>query len=167
MSSRGKETLARSKGKGVLMHLREEILKVDPQLDSVLVDYIYGYLSDSTSDFSHDALTDFLVPLFTGDITEFIKKYSMNSQEDAPMLLSEKVTMTGLMSNTISFTQNSKVDIRHGSTKIVKSQVDQKKLLLAEKKLALKRADRVVNAEYEAVITPWNPDVKPAIVVNQ
>lgn len=149
------------------MSLRDEILQVEPDLDPDLVDYVYGYLNDSTSDFSGEALIDFLVPLFTSDLTEFIKKFTVKSVADEPLLLSQKVTMSGLMSNTISFTQNSKVDIRHGSTKIVKSQVDQRKLLVAEKKLALKRAERTVNAEYESAIPTWNPNVKPAIVVNQ
>jgi hypothetical protein len=149
-----------------VMNIREQILSVEPGMDQDLVDYVLGYLVDSTSDFSSEALSDFLVPLFSNDITEFMQKF-IQSVDDAPLLLSEKVTMTGLISNTISFTQNSKVDIRHGSTKIVKSQVDQKKLLLAEKRLALKRAERTVNAEYESAIPTWDPDVKPAIVVNQ
>jgi ATP-binding cassette subfamily F protein 3 len=147
--------------------IKDQILQVEPDLDPDLVDYVIGYLSDSTSDFSSEALTDFLVPLFTNDVTNLIQKFTVKEVDDAPLLLSEKVTMAGLMSNTISFTQNSKVDIRHGSTKIVKSQVDKKKLLLAEKRLALKRAERTVNAEYESAIPTWNPDVKPAIVVNQ
>ena len=147
--------------------IKDQILQVEPDLDPDLVDYVMGYLSDSTSDFSSEALTDFLLPLFTNDVTDLIQTFAVKAVEDAPLLLSEKVTMSGLMSNTISFTQNSKVDIRHGSTKIVKSQVDKKKLLLAEKRLALKRAERTVNAEYESAIPTWNPDVKPAIVVNQ
>ena len=149
------------------MTLKDDILLVEPDLDPDLVDYVHGYLNDSSSDFSSEALTDFLVPLFTADISAFVKRFVVDSGDDQPNLLSEKVTMAGLMSNTISFTQGSKVDIRHGSTKIVKSQVDQRKLLLAERKLASKRAERTVNAEYESAIPTWNPDVKPAIVVNQ
>jgi len=53
-----------------VMNIREQILSVEPGMDQDLVDYVLGYLVDSTSDFSSEALSDFLVPLFSNDITE-------------------------------------------------------------------------------------------------
>ena len=148
-----------------------------PKLDVDLFQYTLSFLNDATSDHSLEALLDFLSPILESENLSSDSIFSLCqsiaqkrgtsslSKEQGPQELSQRIQMSGLTSNTLSFTQNRVVDIRHGSTKIVNSQVDQKKLKLAEKKLAEKRLARGLLAQDE--IPVWNPDVKPAIIVNQ
>ncbi|KAI9090078.1 P-loop containing nucleoside triphosphate hydrolase protein [Phlyctochytrium arcticum] len=76
--------------------------------------------------------------------------------------------MNQTLSSTLEFTRSAVTDIRHGTTVSgpKSSTVDQRKLRNAEKKLADKKAAR--GGLYEGDVIPtWNPDVKPAMVVNQ
>ncbi|KAJ3131479.1 hypothetical protein HK100_006308 [Physocladia obscura] len=64
----------------------------------------------------------------------------------------------------------SKTDLAHLHSKHgpAASTVDQKKLRKAEMKLASKREERgSKNLTYESAIPVWNPNVKPAMIVNQ
>jgi ATP-binding cassette subfamily F protein 3 len=157
-----------------------------PNLDEDLAAYALSYLRDPDGAGSSPSdVVDFLGPILETedlapesiqslctDLAELMESKAIASGKFNPSLhksglttLSSEIRMSGLTSNTLTFTQLKKVDIRHGGSKVVESQVDQRKLRQAEKKLAEKRAARGVIDEREVPV--WNPSVKPSIVVNQ
>ncbi|KAK6098634.1 hypothetical protein MT418_000133 [Batrachochytrium dendrobatidis] len=140
-----------------------------------------GYFKDESNDHSYEALYDFLGPLLdeAGATTDLIQDLcqrfaDMNSSNKTSKsgevkALESSMTMSQTTSNTLELTQAPKAgDIRHimSSRGPGTSLVDQRKLLNAEKKIAEKRAARG-GYTGEEDIPVWNPNVKPAIIVNQ
>lgn len=160
---------------------------VVPNLDEDLTAYALSYLRDPDGAGSSPSdVVDFLGPILeTEDLPQssilsvctevaqlmaslnpsLSQQTNQTKSSSGLTILQTEIRMSGLTSNTLTFTQLKKVDIRHGGSKTVESQVDQRKLRLAEKKLAEKRAARGVIDEREVPV--WNPSVKPSIVVNQ
>jgi ATP-binding cassette, subfamily F, member 3 len=154
--------------------LREEL----PTLDDDLRDYSVGYLADPSSDFSLEALIDFLGPLLqeteiTAEQLEALcSKFAVampeNTKErllELPMGIHSKLAAMPAANET-----KAKIDIRHGfSTRgPANTTVDSKKLRKAEMKIEAKRHARGAMDLYEGQVVPeWNPEKRPDIVVNQ
>ncbi|KAJ3051263.1 hypothetical protein HK097_007748 [Rhizophlyctis rosea] len=152
-----------------------------PGLDADLLEYAMGYFEDSSSDHSREALHDFLEPLLseagTPDdeidalcdrLAALAPNNGKSSRSNGEVLaLNGPVVMSQQMSSTIDLENKRRVDLTHTQTAKgpSSSTVDQKKLRAAEKKLAEKRAAR--GAFDPDAIPEWNPNVKPAIIVNQ
>jgi hypothetical protein len=82
-----------------------------PELEPDLKHYIMSYFQDQTSDFSAEALKDFLLPLLDGaeisdeacqNISSLLMSNASSSTVESwkPVQLTERVVMSGLMSNT-------------------------------------------------------------------
>lgn len=137
-----------------------------------------GYFDDSSSDRTKEGLFDFLQPLLSeagstdDEIDALCDRLAALSPSQKQSIAGVKaldgpVVMAQTVSSTLEFTRSNVGDIRHGhSTNGPKSTtVDQRKLRAAEKKLAEKNAKRGL---YDPDAIPvWNPNVKPAIIVNQ
>jgi hypothetical protein len=143
---------------------KEIITNFKLDLDLDLLEYALGYFTEKDSDFTTEGIKDFLLPILSTDSSSnddfhelclqlsSLYTSASNHQEKKTILLNTTRVMTDLTSviklfnilgniisihvqkNTLEFTQNRVTDIRHGSTKVVLSQVDQKKLEKAEKK---------------------------------
>ncbi|KAJ3043712.1 hypothetical protein HDV00_004485 [Rhizophlyctis rosea] len=152
-----------------------------PGLDADLLDYVMGYFEDPSSDHSREALHDFLEPLLQeagtseDEIDAVCDRLAALSPNNAKgsrsnggevLALNGPVVMSQSMSSTMGLEGGRRVDLTHtqSSKGPMQSTVDQKKLRAAEKKLAEKRAAR---GAADLDIPVWNPNVKPAIIVNQ
>ncbi|TPX64399.1 hypothetical protein SpCBS45565_g05914 [Spizellomyces sp. 'palustris'] len=157
------------------------IREAAPRLDGELRDYVLGYFEDPSSDRTQEGLQDFLEPLLSeagsskDEIDALCEKLAaltpsvkQSLAHGGVVALDGPVVMNQTVSTTLEFTRSNIGDIRHGhSTNGPKSStVDQRKLRAAEKKLAEKKAARGGLYDPDA-IPVWNPDVKPAIIVNQ
>ncbi|KAH6559789.1 hypothetical protein BASA60_000437 [Batrachochytrium salamandrivorans] len=168
----------------VAPNIRQLLLDTTPLVDQDLLEYMLGYFQDKSNDQSFDALYDFLAPLLeeTGapdsdikDLCQRIADLNPSSQHANTAMLGQvralesSMTMSHSTSSTLELTQAPRAgDIRHvmSSRGPSSSLVDQRKLLNAERKIAEKRAARGGYTGEETIPT-WNPNVKPAIIVNQ
>ncbi|KAJ3093212.1 hypothetical protein HK102_000013 [Quaeritorhiza haematococci] len=153
-----------------------------PKLDSDVYEYIIGYFSDVSNDRSTEALLDFLQPLFSEsgtlnddeieDLCSKLSDMTANGTSQAShgtklIALDTPMQMKNAVSATLEFTSVKVKDLSHTvSRNAGKSAVDKAKLRDAEARLQKKREKRGDNNLYDG-IPVWNPDVKPAIVVNQ
>ncbi|KAJ3169515.1 ATP-binding cassette sub- F member 3 [Geranomyces variabilis] len=148
-----------------------------PKLDGDLLDYVSGYFEDASSDRTSEGLFDFLEPILsecgsaTPEIQELCDRLAALTPAPKAAFGYGVIALDGplVMSQTgVADTFRSEVgDFRHtqSSSGPKGSTVDQRKLRAAEKKLAEKNAKRGL---YDPDAIPvWNPDVKPAIIVNQ
>ncbi|KAI9293812.1 hypothetical protein K502DRAFT_325145 [Neoconidiobolus thromboides FSU 785] len=153
--------------------LLEKVRSNIPGLDLAIVDYIKGYLEDTTSiSVEGDAfLTDFIEPFLKDSIAEekvyqnlcqdfknlFIQynaQLKLDTDENGPKVLRQldvplQMTKQQAMSSTFKFDPTS-TDIESANKRKVASQVDTKKLEKAEKKIAEKIQKRERRTLYEA-----------------
>ncbi|KAI8837593.1 P-loop containing nucleoside triphosphate hydrolase protein [Chytridium lagenaria] len=151
-----------------------------PSLDADTFSYLLGYFDDSSNDLSVDGLQEFLEPLLSeggaseneiselcAELASLLGNKSSNGSTDGARKLESSINMNTNSLGAMDIHAPNRVgDIRHVMSKAgpTSTTVDQKKLRKAEMKLASKRAER---GDKALDIPTWNPNVKPAMVVNQ
>ncbi|KAJ3070472.1 hypothetical protein HDU98_006515 [Podochytrium sp. JEL0797] len=172
------------------------LLRAAPKMDSDSLEYALGYFAPGASnDLSIDALVEFLAPLLedaNNNITssqaralcerlakeigsDVVKEdtHSLARKLDHSVHIASGATDDSNAQETLAAlgmgTGKKSTDLAHLASKNGPqggSTVDQKKLRKAEMKLASKREERGAKGDlYE--IPVWNPNVAPAMIVNQ
>ncbi|KAJ3103751.1 hypothetical protein HDU96_009158 [Phlyctochytrium bullatum] len=161
--------------------IRGLIEKKAPNLDGDTFAYLLGYFDDTSNDLSFDGLKEFLQPLLTeggatdDEIEDLCTQLSnlYGDQTSSSNSLEAKKLETSVHMNSVALGPSMDIhaptsvgDIRHVMSRAgpTSTTVDQKKLRKAEMKLASKRAER---GDRGLDIPTWNPNVKPAMIVNQ
>jgi ATP-binding cassette subfamily F protein 3 len=153
------------------MDLDAELLPLKSLCEPELFEYIYSYFKDDSNDFTFEGLKDFISPLITLGSNENVTLDSLceklsnllETKQDSVVQLHKSIQISSITSeNNIS----KKVDLTHlQSNRVVKTKVDIRKLMLAEKKIDEKRKAR---GDYQGETIPeWNPLKAPSMVVNQ